>query len=129
VAVVDSSGPDLIGAFNVQILFHGGLVYSTNGKVIDPEAYQVMATLPTSGPVAVDGNMIYWLNGAVTSPTPVLSSTPPALVLSAFDATTYAPLYNRSINVGSGTPSRLIPCGRGRLAFSVGNQIYIVLPQ
>jgi hypothetical protein len=121
VKLVDSSGPDLIGAFGVQILFHGGRVYTTNGRIIDPEAYRLLGTVQAKGPVAVDGNVTYWLDTG--------STTAPSMLLRAFDATTFAPLYTRAINVGSTTITRLIPCGQGRLAFGAGHQVFIVYPQ
>ena len=63
VTIFNSSGPDLIGAFNATILYDGGRVYSSNGHVIDPEALTLLATLPVSGSsVAADGGNVYWLS-------------------------------------------------------------------
>jgi DNA-binding beta-propeller fold protein YncE len=120
VTLVDSSGSDLIGGFGAQILFHGGLLFTTNGKIVDPEAYQPVATVQARGLVAVDGNVAYWLD---TNPSSLSS-----MILRAFDATIYSPLYTRVINVGTGPAIRLLPCGEGRLAFAAGNQVYIVYP-
>ncbi len=124
VTLVDSSGPGLVGG-NAQILFNNGRVYSTNGKIIDPEKYQLLGSVPANGPVAVDGNTAYWLETG--------TSSTPSMILQAFDATTFAPISSRTINVGTIIPNstnitRLIPCGQGRLAFGVGNQVFIVYP-
>ena len=125
VMVIDSSrGPSLIGG-DAKILYHDGRVYSTNGRIIDPETYQLLGNVPANGPVAVDGNTAYWLQTG--------TSSTPTMILQAFDATTFAPLSSRTINVGPiianvTNVTRLIPCGQGRLAFGVGNQVFIVYP-
>jgi len=124
VTVVDSAGTSLIGG-EAQILYNSGRVYATNGRIIDPEKYQVLANLPANGAVAVDGNTVYFLEKG--------TSSTPTMILQAFDATTFAPLSSRTINVGTIIPNftnvtRLIPCGHGRLAFGVGNQVFVVYP-
>jgi len=125
VTLLDSSNRTLIGAFNVQILFNNGRIYTTNGKIIDPEKYELIASLPANGAVAVDGNTAYWLETGTLSM--------PSMILQAFDSTTFAPISSLTINVGTIIPNltnitRLIPCGHGRLAFGVGNQVFIVYP-
>jgi len=124
VTLLDSSDRTLIGAFHVQILFNTGRIYTTNGKIIDPEKYQLITSLPANGAVAVDGNTVYFLEQGTSSTT---------MILQAFDATTFAPISSRTINVGTIIPNstnitRLIPCGHGRLAFGVGNQVFVVYP-
>ena len=69
----------------MQILFNGGRIYSTNGKVIDPEKYQLIASLPANGAVAVDGNTVYFLEKDTSSTS--------AVILQAFDTTTFASIY------------------------------------
>ena len=144
----DSSGPDLIGEFHTQILFNDGVVYTTNGRVIDPEHFTLIKSLPLTGPVAVDNGVAYWLEMADLPsrchvPLPVVINgcygwydEPPRFVtLRSFDAATLTPLEDRRINVSlmdtfavSNMP-RLISVGHGRLAFWFGSrQIYIVDP-
>jgi uncharacterized protein (TIGR03437 family) len=124
VTLVDSSNADLIGSFNTQILFNDGRIYATNGKIIDPEKFQLLGTVPVSGQVAVDGNVAYWLENDASSTS--------SMTLHAFDATTFAALSSRIINVGpvisSTRATRLIPCGHGRLAFALGNQLFVIYP-
>jgi hypothetical protein len=132
VTLLDSSGPDLIGAFNATILFNQSRVYTTNGRVIDPEQMQLLGSVPLSGSVAVDGDTAYWLAADTSQAAPVMK-------LSAFDRNTLAPLETREINVsstkvGASRPwmrtitTPLVPCGQGRLAFLAGKEIYIVYP-
>lgn len=120
VTVLDSAPSGLISGFNVNILFNGGRIYTTNGEIIDPESYTLLGKVAANGPVAVDGNVIYWLDTA--------STNPPAMLLRAFDATTFAALYTRTINTTTTAVTRLVPCGQGRLAFAAGRQIYIIYP-
>jgi uncharacterized protein (TIGR03437 family) len=114
-----------------QILYSNGRVYTNDGKIIDPETYQLLGTVPANGSMAVDGNVAYWLQPSASSTTTV--------ILQAFDATTFAPISSRTVNVGpvikgisniagSSNITRLVPCGSGRLAFGVGNQLFIVYP-
>jgi uncharacterized protein (TIGR03437 family) len=121
VTLLDSSGPGLIGAYGVSILYYQGKVYTTNGRIIDPEGMQLLATVPASGSVAVDSGRIYYLS-------PGTSSSTPTMVLTSFDQNTLQLLETRTINVNSTSAGRLVPCGMGRLAFAAGQQIYVVLP-
>lgn len=121
VTMIDSSGPDLMGAASTEILYHEGRIYTTNGRIIDPEQYKVIATVPASGQVAVNGDVAYWL-----SPSPWFEST---MVLAAFSTKTFAPLYTRLIKVHTTSVTRLVPCGPGRVAFSAGSQVFVVYPE
>jgi uncharacterized protein (TIGR03437 family) len=119
VTVLDSAPVGLISG-GVQILFNGGRIYTTNGEVIDPETYTLLGRVAANGPVAVDGNVMYWVDTASTNPA--------VMLLRAFDATTFAPLYTRPINTTTTAVTRVVPCGQGRLAFAAGNQIFIIYP-
>jgi uncharacterized protein (TIGR03437 family) len=105
-----------------QILFSAGRIYTATGLVIDAETKTVIATLQAQGPVAVDGNRIYWLDPSGSE------SAHPSVVLRSFDGSTLQPIETRQINVTSSDVTRLVACGQGRLAFRAGREIYIVLP-
>ena len=134
---VNSSGVTLLDdsttvlSSSSQILYSNGRAYTNDGRIIDPETYQLLGTVSANGSVAVDGNVAYWLQPS--------ASASPSMILQAFDATTFAPLFSRTVNVGpivkgnlnlegSSNVSRLIPCGNSRLAFGVGNQLFIIYP-
>jgi hypothetical protein len=118
VSVLDSSGPDLIGEFNTGMLFFEGLLYTTNGRVIDPEQMRELGRVTANGPVTIDGNKVYWLSK-------VASDT---VMLLAFDRATLRPAGQKAIKVAGGEPASLTPLDAGRLAFRSGKQIYIVDP-
>jgi uncharacterized protein (TIGR03437 family) len=123
VSVINSSGPDLIGAFNVSILYYQGLVYTTNGRIIDPENLALVGTVPASGSVAIDSGLLYYLSPGTSSPL-----QPPTVILTKFDLSTLQQVQTRTINVSTTATTRLVPCGQGRLAFGAGQQVYIVYP-
>ena len=108
----------LISGFGVRIFGDGGLIYASNGVVVNPQTKTVAGTFAASGSVCpeVARNRVYFLtqsSGTVT--------------LKAFNATTYALVSSLAINGVSGTAGNLIRCGASRLAFrTTGNQVYIV---
>jgi len=97
-----------------------GRVYTTGGLILDPEGKRNLARLEASGPVAVSDGVVYWLEGGTY---PGNRST-----LRSFNADTLAPIGTREINVSTVPFGRLIHCGRGRLAFQAGKELYIVQP-
>lgn len=126
VSVLARSGPELIGEHNISILFDRGLIYTSNGRVIDPEAMREVGRVPARGPVAVDGERVFWLE-------PVLAAAGQPVervVLKAFDRASLRPVSAREIRLweGSSGVTRLVACGAGRLAFPSGRQIYVIDP-
>jgi uncharacterized protein (TIGR03437 family) len=106
---------------NREIVFADGRIYTTDGFVIDAEAMRIVTRVNARGPVAVDGNRVYWLDSSNAS-----GQRP--LLIQAFDLATLVLVETRPINVTSADGSSLISCGEGRLAFRAGNEIYIVDP-
>jgi uncharacterized protein (TIGR03437 family) len=107
---------------NRRILFSNGRVYTTDGFVINPEAMQIITRVEARGPVAVDGDRVYWLDASSSN------SSAPSVDIRSFDVSTLQPLQTRPINVTSPNVTRLVACGQGRLAFGAGHEIYIVDP-
>jgi len=126
VSVLARSGPELIGEHNTSILFDRGLIYTSNGRVIDPEAMREVSRVPARGPVAVDGERVFWLEqvpAAVGQPVE-------RVILKAFDRASLRLVSAREIGLweGSSGVARLVACGAGRLAFHSGRQIYVIDP-
>jgi hypothetical protein len=125
---LDANGVTVLDSFNLlpgrgtfgHLTFSGGRIYTTTGLVLDPENKQIVTRVTAQGPVAVDGNTVYWLD-------PSTSNT--AVTLRSFDVHTLQPLATRQINVTSNDVTRMVACGGGRLAFRAGHEIYIVNPQ
>lgn len=109
----------LISGYNVRIFGDGGMIYASNGVVVNPQTKTVAGTFPAaSGSVCPETarNRVYFLTQSGTTVT-----------LKAFNATTYALVSSVAINSVSGTAGNLIRCGASRLAFRTsGNKIYIV---
>jgi hypothetical protein len=124
---VDANGVTILDSFKLlpgrgsfgHPLFSNGRLYTTTGLVIDPEKKQFVTRVVAEGPVAVDGNTVYWLD-------PSTSNT--VVTLRSFDRTTLQPLATRQINVTRNDVTRMVACGHGRLAFRAGSEIYIVNP-
>ncbi len=114
---IDQTG-GLISGYYVRIFGDGGLIYASNGVVVNPQTKTVAGTFAASGSVCPETarNRVYFLTQSGTTVT-----------LRAFDATTYASVASVAINGVSGNAGNLIRCGGSRLAFRTsGNQIYIV---
>lgn len=126
VDVFDSFRGDLISGFGVDIKFDGGRIYTTSGRVIDPEARTVVGTFSfpsTSGgilvkPDATIGRVLFLTRDGVI---------PETYSIRAFDRITLQQLGSLEIPGVSGTPSSLIRWGTKGLAFRTsGNQVFIV---
>ena len=74
------------------MLFSEGRVYTTTGLVIDAEGKQVIGSVQAQGPMAVDGNRVYWLD-------PSVAMTQVALVPN-FDHFTWTPATLRELIEG-----------------------------
>jgi uncharacterized repeat protein (TIGR01451 family) len=110
------------GGLGADIEFDNGLIYGTNGRVVDPEARALVGTfsgVSSSGalvePDASAGRVFF------------LTGTGAARTLLAFDARTFLPVGALSVSGVSGAPSRLIRWGANGLAFRTsGNQVFLV---
>lgn len=106
---------NLISGFSAEIVYQGGRVYSTTGRVIDPEARTLLGTYAASGLVLPDSriNRVFFLstNG----------------LLSAFDMSTFVPVGSFTIPNFSGTPTSLVRLSGDGLAFRTSNsQVFLV---
>jgi len=125
---VDSGGISLLDSFALipgrgsfgHMAFSAGRVYTSTGLIIDPEGKRVINRVNAQGPVAVDGNAVYWLDPSGSN------TQAPSLMLRSFDTSTLQPVAVNQINVTTADPTRLIVCGAGCLAFRAGNEVYIV---
>lgn len=106
------------GSFG-HMVFRDGRIYTTTGNVLDAEGGQTIARVAAQGPVATDGGLVYWLDPSTANN---------VVTLRAFDISTLQPVSTKQINVTNHDPTRLVPCGQGRLAFRAGNEVYIVTP-
>jgi DNA-binding beta-propeller fold protein YncE len=112
----------LIEGFSVDIELHGGRLYATSGRVIDPEALQIVGTYAIPSPpgaqlveVDDDAGVAYFLS---------------ANQLLSFDRDSLAPVAEPFPIVPlMGTPSRLIKWGTDGLAFrSDQNELHFLRP-
>ena len=116
VSTLDVTG-NLISGFVVDIAFEDGRVYSTNGRVIDPEARTLLGTYPVGsagGPVLPDSDhdRVSFIGGGE---------------LKMFDLETFLPLPSYPIPGISGIPDSLIEIGDGNLAFrTTADQVFLV---
>jgi hypothetical protein len=128
--IVDANGVSILNSASItpgngtfgHLASNGGIIYTTTGLVIDAETSKVIASVQAQGPVAVDGNRVYWLDPAPSG------SASTSVLLRSFDLSTLAPVDTRQINVSSTDVTRLVSCGQGRLAFRAGHEVYIVNP-
>lgn len=114
--LLDSSG--LINGFDRDITFDAGLLYTSGGRVIDPEAHVVVTNLAFSGLVCPDSTVskIFYLT--------VAGSTG---VLHAVQSGSFSEMGAVTITNISGTPSSLVRWGTDGLAFRTSSgQIFLV---
>lgn len=120
---VVSTTRNLIYNYGTNIVHHNGLVYSTNGRTIDPEALTLLGTyagMSFGTLVLADSsvNQVYALSGSGGSST---------WTLQTFNQTTFMQTGSLTITGISGNPSSLIKWGADGLAFRTsGNQIFLV---
>ncbi len=127
---IDPNGISLLDSFPLlpgrgpfgHMILDGGKIYTSTGQVLDPEAKKTIARVVAQGPVAIDGNTVYWLDQSAWT------VAKQSAILRSFDKTTLQPVAARQINVSQPDAVRLIVCGAGRLAFSAGREIYVVNP-
>jgi uncharacterized repeat protein (TIGR01451 family) len=112
---------DLISGFGVDILFHGGSIYTTSGREIDPVARTVLGTFPLP---ATFGNLVE-VDAAVGRVFFLTSSG--GHMIRAFDMTTRQEVGSVAIPGVNGSPTRLIRWGAKGLAFGTSDgQIFLV---
>src|SRR5262249_19879668 len=113
---LESTG--LINGFDRVIRYDGGRLYTTGGRVIDPQAHVVVTDLPYSGLVCPDshGQKLFYLTVSGSTGT-----------LHALNAATFAEVGNVTIPNISGTASSLIRWGIDGLAFRTSaGQLFLI---
>lgn len=112
---IDATQNGLFGSYSVNRLKRSGsLLYTNNGRVIDPEAMTLVANLNVSGPIepSLDDEAFYILDGTT---------------LRAYDLVTRAPLSTLALGTLDGTPSNLVRCGGRSLAFVTSTGVLYLL--
>lgn len=128
---VDASGVTVLDAFTsfmgdlisgiVDIKFDGGRLYTTSGRVIDPETRTVVGTFPGAAGVAVKPD------SALGRTFFLIPTGGPSVKVSAYDLTTQQLLGTEEVPGVSGSPSNLIRWGEKGLAFrTTGGQVFLV---
>ncbi len=100
---------NLISGFGVTIEYADGLLYTLNGRVINPETQSLVGTFQSGGTaMAVDAALhrIFFMNNNV---------------LTAYDTTTFNKIGSATLPAFSGTPLSLIRWGANGLAFRTYN--------
>ena len=122
--VFDSFMGDLISGFGVDIKFDGGRIYTTSGRVIDPEVRTVVGifSLPSTfgnlvKPDATIGRVFFLTRDGVSG----------TWSIRAFDPNTRQLLGSENIPGVTGDPGSLIRWGSKGLAFrTTGGQVFLV---
>lgn len=110
----------LISGFGVDIKFEGGLVFSTSGRVINPDTLTIVGTYNASGPVAPDSasGLTYFVDSGFFSSSPGLK---------IFDRNTFVPTDTIAIPGINGNASDLVRFGTDGLAFRTsGDQVFLI---
>ena len=114
---VDNSGVSTVATTNgliggAAIQFSNGLLYSSGGRVADPEAKRLTGTFSGAG------NAVMLVDETLGRAFFLWNSSP-NLTLAAYDTHTYLPLGTVTLNV-TGTPTAMVRWGANGLAFRVG---------
>jgi len=110
----------VIGDTRVHFDLGTKLIYSDNGRVVDPTTGASVGNFNTSGLMVPDST----LNRAFFLVGPFGSST---LTLESFDLKTFALAGSVTIPNVTGTPQRLVRWGQNGLAFNTnGGQIVLI---
>ena len=121
VTVVDAT-PNLSGSFIDDMKFFGGRVFTARGRVIDPEARTLVATLPNVG-------FSYALEPTAEALYFVTVGLGHTWELRAFDPATLALTLNGPIPGAPNLPSDMVVAGPNRLAIaSGGRDVYLIAP-
>ncbi|MBA2645274.1 MAG: DUF4214 domain-containing protein [Pyrinomonadaceae bacterium] len=118
----------LIGGYVTDIKFDNGFIYSTNGRVVDPEAGTLAGTFVVVG----DGNPVYFRatlpdskGGRAYLLTNGFSGS--SVKIHAFDLKTFLPLGVLTLPGVTGTPGSLVRWGVNGLAFRTSNNQVVLL--
>jgi hypothetical protein len=106
---------NLLSGYSTDIDFANGLLYSSSGRVVDPEAKKLVGTFnQAGGAFAVDAALgrIFYLTG---------DSFSGGRVLKAYDLNTFLPLGSVTLNGITGNPTRLVRWGANGLAVRTAN--------
>lgn len=125
VSIVDTTEDLIPGAFgNREIVFDAGLIYTTQGGLIDPEGRTLVATfqLPSSGSLPFlrpdsSAMQVHYITTDRSNGAPAITT---------FDDTTFIRLWTLALDGISGTPSRLLRWGVDGLAFRTENEVVIL---
>jgi Calx-beta domain/FG-GAP-like repeat len=112
----------LISGYSTDMKFSGGLLYATNGRVVDPETQMLIGTFQSGGSsVAVDAaqHRAFFISNNI---------------ITAYDTDTFIKIGSVTLPVSfSGTPTSLVRWGTNGLAFRIANssnaaenQLYII---
>ena len=105
----------------MDIKFDGGRIYTTSGRVIDPEARTVVGTFSGAASLSVRPDTVL---GRVFFLIPTGS---PTAKVSAYDLNTRQLLWTEEIPGVSGSPNNLVRWGAKGLAFrTTGGQVFLI---
>jgi hypothetical protein len=123
--IVDSAGAtsagyvnNLITGYGVSIKYADGLLYSTSGRVADPEFNRLLGSFKgpyVNGSIAVDprlGRIFFVSNGQFFGTNTVIT---------AYDLNTFLPIGFINVPTATGTPTSLVRFGTDGLAFRTTN--------
>ena len=121
---VSSSTGTLINGFGLDMVYAGGRLYFTSGKVVDVTVPAVVATLSTGGP---PGTLVPVQPHLAANRIFLVTGSGAATVITSFDIGTFNPIQSLPVPATIGTPVRLIKWGADGLAFTTtGNQVVVV---
>lgn len=120
--VVTSVTPNLVSGFNTDIRFDAfsGLIYATNGAVINPDTGSLIGTYNASGLVYPDSpaGRVYFISKGYGES---------SAQLKVFNQATFTPSDSFVIANVSGTPGSLLKTGNNKLAFRTSDgQIFFI---
>ncbi|MGB7923645.1 MAG: FG-GAP-like repeat-containing protein [Pyrinomonadaceae bacterium] len=120
---VASNAQNLISGYNVDIKFDDGLIYSTTGRVINPQTNGLVGTFTLQSQFA---NLVQ--PDSKTGRAYFVSGSGSTTTVQAFDQRTFVALSSPFPVTGvSGTPTSLIRWGASGLAFrTTGGQVILV---
>ena len=111
--------PQVLSGFFEDFRYDSGLIFSTNGRVINPETGVWLGTFPGAfGLVVPDlaAGKVYYLTEEGSS----------SFQIRAYDSTTLVQTGSLTLTNVSGVPNSFIKSGPNGLAFGTGSQIYFV---
>jgi len=112
--------PSTFTSFINAIHFDAGtkLIYSNDGKVVDPATGSLVGTFGVAGPMVPDSalNMAFFITGVG-----------PSTTIHSFNLTTQALIGSITISGATGNPQKLIRWGQNGLAFITnGGQVFLI---